>query len=223
MLNDYLNYIQETIYNKEVHKISVSIPIELHFDPTVIKKWSERRSVTLDLSYERFKQYRSYFKDIDKYLIALDKVTRMRISNIIKRITIFVIADKRKHNYSGVGKNTTRSPNKSHTYVALGIESKPHVLVYFCHELGHSFIFRNNNWNKKQFELCHMMIEYFTDWRIWNMFNRSKNVFVTRGYRREAFNRLIDDEYGGSGLDANKFTTNIVLRYNDYIKVRSRK
>ena len=224
MIESYLNYIYENTYSREVYRVSASIPIELHFSPVMIGKWSKWKPVTLELSYERFDQYKNYFKGINKYLVALDKVTRMKISNIIKKVTVFVMADERKHSYAGVGKNITPS-NKSHTFIALGIESKPHALVYFCHELGHSFIPRDKSWNKRQLELWHMMIEYFTDWTIWNKFSKGKNVFVTRGYKREEFNKLMDKEYIESNLDANRFTTDVVSRYKEYssyIKVRSK-
>jgi len=224
MIESYLNYIQESNYSKEIYKVSARIPIELHFSPMMIEKWSKWKPVTLELSHERFEQYKNYFKDINKYLVALNKATRMKVNDIIKKVTIFVMADKRKHSYAGTGKNITSS-NKSHTYIALGIESKPHALVYFCHELGHSFITVDKNWNKKQLELSHMMIEYFTDWTIWNKFNIEKNVFVTRGHKREEFNKLINKEYSKSNIEASRLTSNIVSRYkeySDYIRVRNK-
>ena len=214
-----MKLIQEFLQQNESVKLKLKILIELIYDENVIDRWAKKRNrinlVDKELSHQRYEQYKILLpKVFDKYYRVMTQIMKDDLNSTIKYVGLYSIAMKNRRPEGNVGTNMNRKGNK--TWIALGIEEPHYALVYLFHELFHTYFTPPQNWNDHQYELNHMLIEFFTDFKLFHKFQTKINIFNDDN-KMQLF-RILQKEYKESGLNAIKFRDQTVINYKNYIE-----
>tara|TARA_Y100000310_G_C20676317_1_gene813290 strand:- start:758 stop:1405 length:648 start_codon:yes stop_codon:yes gene_type:complete len=204
------------MHKKEHIYFKLKILIDLVYSENMIDSLSKRKHKLLDkdLSKERYNQYKILIPNkFNKYYIKMSRIMNEEINKKIKSIILYTVARKSKYPQANIGTNLYRSNDR--IGIALGIEEPHYALTYLFHEMFHSYFLHSNNRNKYQIELNHLLIEYFTDYKLYRSFTNKKNIFNDKN-KIELF-QLLDKEYELNNLSATPFKDKVIKDYTKYI------
>ena len=214
-----MKLIHEFLQPNESIKLKLKILIELIYDERAIDGWAKKRKrenvVDKELSHQRYEQYKELLpKKFDKYYRVMTRIMKDNLNSTIKHVVVYTIAMKNRKPEVNVGTNFGVRNNK--TEIGLGIEDPHYALVYLFHELFHTYFAPPRNWNKHQYELNHMVLEYFTDFKLFHAFQTKMNIYNDDN-KMQLF-RILQKEYKESGLNALKFRDQTITNYKNYIE-----
>lgn len=202
--------IREHIYFK------FKIRLDLVYNENIIEKLKKRKHKTIDkdLSKERYNQYKLLLpKQFDNYYKKLSIILKEQLNNKIKFIILYPVSRQSNSFKINIGTNLNYGNDK--VWIALGIEDSHYAMTYLYHEILHSYFLNIITWNKYQLELNHLLIEYFTDYKLYHLFTNIKNIYNDVN-KIELF-KLLDKEYKLFNLSATPFKDKVINDYKKYI------
>lgn len=194
----------------------LKMSIRLVYNERQIDLLSKQKKYTIDieLSKIRFNEYKKLIpKQFNKYYTLLSKIMNEQINSKLKYLILYAMARQAKVPQAGIGTNL-RTKNNT-TWIALGIEDSHYALIYLFHEILHGYFLPFKGMNYEQYELNHLLIEYFTDYRLFNITSNIKNIFIDSN--KLSLFKLLDKEYKDNRLSASPFKDKILNSYKDYL------